>query len=477
MTTEIEEYRESEIAFQLLVGECTKCGYKTFPPEKFCHSCGREGEIEKKSYCDRKGKLVSVEILSDSNGYYYPALVNVDGVQIRSAITDVNKEELKLDMDLSPTFRRVRQRETEDGVIKYHTFFRPIREYDKFFSEREPSTKNHIGILGYGVHIPKYRIKTSALANPGSLGMKEKAVRGVDEDTITMSVDAARKSLTHAGIKGDRINGIYLGSESLPYDVGSSGTVVQEAIGASDQTHVLNNEFACKGATTLIPNAISVIDSDIFGDYERILVIGSDDSQAEEGDALDYTVGAGAAAFLIGKGDPIATLEAYVCDNSNIKDFWRRPGERHPSHGGRFTGEPAYFNKVESGLRKLLDKLDIGVEDVDHFVLHSPNWKYPSKIAKRFGIPIEKLDSVAKEVGNTYSACTLIGLANILDNAKPGERIFQISYGSGAGVDAFSWVTQDEIEDKRKFVVRVDDLLRDKEYVDYYTYRKTKLSQ
>ena len=44
---------------------------------------------------------------------------------------------------------------------------------------------------------------------------------------------------------------------------------------------------------------------------------------------------------------------------------------------------------------------------------------------------------VVPTIGNTYSACSLIGLVSILESAKKGERVLIVSYGSGAGCDAF----------------------------------------
>ena len=69
------------------------------------------------------------------------------------------------------------------------------------------------------------------------------------------------------------------------------------------------------------------------------------------------------------------------------------------------------------------------------------------------------------------------GLAAVLDIAKPDERILIVSYGSGAGSDAYSLITTSQILDKRerqKLTVKYQADNPFLEYVDYTTYRRLK---
>ena len=75
------------------------------------------------------------------------------------------------------------------------------------------------------------------------------------------------------------------------------------------------------------------------------------------------------------------------------------------------------------------------------------------------------------KIGNTYSASTLLGLAAVLDQARPGERILAVSYGSGAGSDAISLLVRDTIEEKRNSS-KVLDYVNKKIIIDYSTYAK-----
>jgi hydroxymethylglutaryl-CoA synthase len=149
-------------------------------------------------------------------------------------------------------------------------------------------------------------------------------------------------------------------------------------------------------------------------------------------------------------------------------------------HGGRFTGDPAYFKHVRKAAQKLLQRLNLRAGDITYFISHQPNAQFPVKIAKELGFKEEQyLPSLqVAKFGNTYSGSSPVGLAAVLDVAKPGERILIVSYGSGAGSDAYSLLTTNQILDKRKrqkLTVRYQAENPFLEYVDYTTYRRLKL--
>jgi len=122
-----------------------------------------------------------------------------------------------------------------------------------------------------------------------------------------------------------------------------------------------------------------------------------------------------------------------------------------------------------------MEKMGTKADDYNYAVFHQPNGKFPLKVAKMLGFTPEQVKPglLCPYVGNTYSGATMIGLASILDVAKPGERVFVTSYGSGAGSDAFDiTVTKNITELSRKNAPLVSQLVENKEYIDYATYAK-----
>lgn len=340
---------------------------------------------------------------------------------------------------------------------------------------------DEVGILGYGGYIPKYRITVEEIARVWgkdgkaigrSLSLQEKSVPGLDEDTTTISVESARNALRCAQIDPNRIGAIYVGSESHVYATKPTGTVVAEAINAPNSLQCADFSFACKAGTAAMQVCIGLVKSH---EIDIGLAIGSDTAQAKPGDALEYAASAGGAAFLIGSDDDsVAVFEGTYSYTSDTPDFWRREGTDFPEHGSRFTGKPAYFRHVHQAALGLLQKLDVKASDFDWAVFHSPNGKFPRRAAKSLGFSEEKIKPglVVDYVGNTYAGSSPLGLAATLDIAKPGQRILVVSYGSGAGSDAFSIEVQKPITKKRKRKPMVEDYIQDKVYIDYAQYAK-----
>lgn len=337
------------------------------------------------------------------------------------------------------------------------------------------------GIVGYGAYVPRKRIRTEEIARQWGkdpeaiergLQLQEKTVPGLDEDTITISVAAARAALDRAGVDPDEVGGLYIGSESHPYAVKPSGTVVAEALGTGPEVHVADFEFACKAGTEAISVALSLVDADRV-DYA--LGIGADTSQGAPNDALEFSASAGGAAFLVGRDRLVAEVEETCTYTTDTPDFWRREGEFYPQHSGRFTGEPAYFRHVLSATRAILDQTGLEPADFRFAVFHMPNGKFPMKAGRRLGFTREQIEPgwLVPRMGNTYSGSSPTGLAAVLDVAEPDDLILITSFGSGAGSDSFVLRATERLPEVRDLAPTVESMLGDpQEYLTYGEYAK-----
>ena len=180
----------------------------------------------------------------------------------------------------------------------------------------------------------------------------------------------------------------------------------------------------------------------------------------------------------MGNESVAVSLLSYTSYSSDTPDFWRRDGIRYPSHAGRFTGEPAYFAHVMGAAVKLFEKSKLQPKDFDYCVFHMPNGKFPREVAKRLGFTSEQLapSLTVDHIGNPYSASSMMGLSAVLDVVKPNKKICMVSYGSGAGSDAFVWKTTDALSSlqikRKKMQGLVSQQIENKTYVDYLGYLK-----
>lgn len=335
-----------------------------------------------------------------------------------------------------------------------------------------------VGIVGYGAYVPRFRLASNEIGELWTDGnaitpVKQKSVPGLDEDVATMSIEAARNAMRRSsGISASQLGAVWVGSESHPYAVKPTSTIVAEALGAIPHTQAADWQFACKAGTEALQAAIGFVGS---GMSEYAMAIGMDAAQGRPGDALEYTAGAGGAAYVVGPADDaIAVFEGSVSYVTDTPDFWRRQHERFPEHGGRFTGEPAYFHHITSAARELLEQTHLQPADFTYVVFHQPNAKFPLKVGEDLGFRRSQIELglLVNDIGNTYAGSSMIGLTAVLDIAAPGDRIMLVSFGSGAGSDAFSIRMKAKVN--HHGAPTTSDYVRRSVMINYATYSRFK---
>ncbi len=334
-----------------------------------------------------------------------------------------------------------------------------------------------VGIVGYGAYVPRYRLPASEVSRVWTGGqagapIKEKSVPGIDEDVVSMSIEASRNALSRAGILPADLRAVWVGSESHPYAVKPTSTILAEAIGAVPNVQAADWEFACKAGTEAMVAAIGFVGSQM-ADYA--LAVGMDTAQGRPGDALEYTAGAGGAAFILGPAEnSLAIIQSTYSYVTDTPDFWRRAYQKYPEHGQRFTGEPAYFKHISSAGSALMEASGTSASDYRYAIFHQPNTKFPQRVAAQLGFSKEQIAPglLVPVIGNTYAGAAMIGLTSTLDVAEPGDRILMVSFGSGAGSDAFDILVTDRLVERRNQAPSTLAYIARRTEIDYATYAR-----
>jgi len=341
------------------------------------------------------------------------------------------------------------------------------------------------GILAYGVALPKYRISSAEIWNTWKnlatsffdlLSIGERGVLGPEEDTLTLAVAAARQALERSGLPLQKIGAVLLGSGTSPYATKAAATVMVDALGLPE--HIIATDVQCadKSGSTALWLAAGLIEAGLI---ENALVVAADtiNRHTPPGMVLEYVASAGAVAFVLGRENPIATLEALASHTHDQNDYFRTEGERYIQAGAGFYGWVANWGLLDHVVpagQALFAKTGLTPADFSKFAV-------PQKTGIRPLMTMGKLELdmmqvlpyvLTAQIGDCGAAGVPLSLAHILDFAEPGERIGVIDYGAGAGCDAWCLVCSEAINQRRPESGLVIQLLDDKIMVDYATMLK-----
>jgi hydroxymethylglutaryl-CoA synthase len=121
-----------------------------------------------------------------------------------------------------------------------------------------------------------------------------------------------------------------------------------------------------------------------------------------------------------------------------------------------------------------MEEMGTGPTDYQYAVFHQPNTKFPQRAGQLLGFNDEQIKTglLAPVIGNTYAGASLIGLSAVLDVAQPGERILVVSFGSGAGSDAFDLLVTERIAGKADLATTTAGYIARRTEIDYATYAR-----
>ena len=286
------------------------------------------------------------------------------------------------------------------------------------------------GIVGYGAYIPRNRIKVEEIAKvwgadapsyKKGLMLEEKSVPSPDQDTITMSVEASKKAIKRAGIDParDRRGLRRIGIASLR--------------GQADRDHSRRGHR--RHARRPHGRSRVRLQGRLGGHVHRPQARRSRGDQVRPGRRRGHVPGRAGrrARILRGRRAPPPSSSARTTSSPRPSTRTRtrriRPisGAASTSttrcHGGRFTGEPAYFKHVIGAANGIMSRFGAKPSDFQYVIFHQPNGKFPLRAGEILGFTRKQIDPgwLVPKLGNTYSGSSPLGLTATLDIAKPGD--------------------------------------------------------
>lgn len=298
-----------------------------------------------------------------------------------------------------------------------------------------------IGILAYGGYVPRLRLQRVSVFdsvgwfNPGLKGLAhgERSAANWDEDSITMAVEAARDCL--GAKERDAIARISLASTTLPFADRLNSGIVKEALNLDDEVGASDHGGSLRAGTSALVQALDAASS-VEGE---ILCIASERRKALPASESELLHGDGAAAILVGKGEPIARYLGAVSTTIDFVDHFRETGRDFDySWESRWVRDEGYGRIIPAALEQALVKLGLSAEKISHLIIPLVERGVAEQLAKKAGFGSEVVvDTLSATVGSTGSAHAMLLLSHVLERAKPGEIILLTGFGQGCDVVAF----------------------------------------
>lgn len=298
------------------------------------------------------------------------------------------------------------------------------------------------GILSFGAYIPRLRLQRKAIADAHGWfnsalkgqGKGERAIANWDEDPVTMAVEAGRDCL--AGLGPVSLEALTFASTTFPFLDRLNAGVVAEAL-------ALGQDLATADAGQTQRAATSALLAALRGGGPS-LVVAAEKRPVKAASPIEMTAGDGAAAILVGEGQPVAKLLASATRTADFVDHYRTPESEYDYQWEeRWIRDAGYMPLVPPVIKACLAKAGLGPEAVTRFCMPAVLAKVANSVAKGAGIPDAAVaDNLHAVCGETGTAHPLVMLVAALEEAKPGDRIMVVGFGQGADVLLFEVTDQ-----------------------------------
>jgi len=288
--------------------------------------------------------------------------------------------------------------------------------------------------------------KAMGWMNPGNAANArgEKAIANADEDSITMSVAAGIDALK--GINRSSVDGVYLASTTLPYRERLNAGIVATALGLNDQIRGADFSGGLKAGTSALLAALEGVQA---GALHRTLVCSADSRLGTPASSQELIFGDAAAAFLVGKEQVLAEFKGSFSVTCDFGDHYRGEHARFDRQWeDRWIRDLGFDHFVPEVILGLLKKYSLELSDFSKIVYPCHYAPARKSINKKLNIdPDREQPNLQAEIGDTGTAHALVMTVRALEDARPGDRILVVSFGSGC--DAMYFEVTDEISRHR----------------------------
>ncbi len=312
-----------------------------------------------------------------------------------------------------------------------------------------------VGILGLGCYLPPKKLTNADLEKMvdtsnewivSRTGIKERRIASKDVASSDLGVEASKLAIKDAGLKPEDIDLIIAATITPDMTFPATGCIIQDKIGAKNAA-AFDINAACSGFIFGIIMAKQFVNT---GTYKHVLVVAAEKltSITDWKDRSTCVLfGDGAGACVIGKSKNRRILSSFMGADGSGAHLLSLPagGSRLPAtedtvkerlHFLKMEGNEVFKIAVrimvEAG-DKAVKKVGLKCGDIDLLIPHQANIRILMAVAKRMGLPEEKIFMNIEKYGNMSAASTAVALveAHQEQRIKEGNNIVLVAFGGG----------------------------------------------
>ena len=322
-----------------------------------------------------------------------------------------------------------------------------------------------VGIIGVGEYLPEKiltnadlekMVETSDEWITTRTGIKERHLAKEGQATSDIAFLAAQKALENAKLKPEDLDLIIVATITPDMPFPSVSSIIQNKLGAK-KAACFDISAACAGFVYGLSVAQNFIASSV---YKNALVIGAEvlSSITDWQDRNTCVLfGDGAGAAILSEVKTGGIISTYLgCDGSK-SDILNMPagGSRNPAseetvknrqHFLKMHGNELFkiaVNTMTDAAETVLKQAGMNFKDVDLIIPHQANARIIMAVAKKLGIPENKVYLNIERCGNMSSASTVTALCEAVQEGrvKKGDIILLDAFGAGLvwGASIIEW--------------------------------------
>lgn len=312
-----------------------------------------------------------------------------------------------------------------------------------------------VGIIGVGEYLPKKVLTNADLEKmldtsdewiTTRTGIKERRLVSKGEASSDLALNAAKEALKNAKIKPEELDLIIVATITPDMHFPSTACFVQAGLGAKNAI-CFDISAACSGFVY----AITIAQQFIARDTAKLaLVIGSEVLSSvtdwhDRNTCVLFGDGAGAAVLAEVKSGGI--LSTYLGSDGSKTDLLLLPGggSRNPTsrqtiekrlHYIKMQGNELFklaVTLMAEAAQKALKKAGLECSDIDLVIPHQANVRIIMAMAKKLGLPADKIYLNIGKYGNMSSASTATALCEAVREGriKKGDIVLLDAFGAG----------------------------------------------